>query len=199
MTCTFPFILSFLLKFFWGEMKKEICRKYEWYSNTIHNIHKMNISKSRQVDPFNIDASHYFLKNFACDVYSVRGRQQESLIQRQFWESDTKLFLRIRYEIKHLQSRSPWFSFISYDELCNWMETNSQTWNAIRDQEKEIGFEENKYLLQLLGVWVHTVISRLPKNCLVWGEKFVMQASTNWGQNNSNTKLRLDHQTMVPP
>ena len=44
----------------------------------------MNISKSGQVDPFNIDASHYFLKNFACDVYSVRGQKQDSLIQRQF-------------------------------------------------------------------------------------------------------------------
>ena len=61
--------------------------------------------------------------------------------------------------------------------------------------KNKIGFEKNKYLLQLLellGGWVHSVISRLPKNCLVWGEKFVMQASTNWGQNNSNTKMRLD-------
>ena len=69
----------------------------------------MNISKSRQVDPFNIDASHYFLKNFACDVYRGRGRQQESLIQRHFWESDMKLNL----------FSQDLLDFHAYDELCD--------------------------------------------------------------------------------
>ena len=128
-----------------------------------------------------------------------RGRQQESLIQRQFWESDTKLFLRIRYEIKHLQSRSPWFSFISYDELCDWMETNSQTWNDIRDQEKEIGFEENKYLLQLLGAHCNfsssEKLSRLGRKVCNAG---VDQLGAEQQQHQNETRPPPS-QTMVPP
>ena len=89
----------------------------------------MNISRSRQVDPFNIDASHYFLKNFACDVYRGRGRQQESLIQRHFWESDMKLNLFWEPDMKfnlfwESDMKLNLFSqdlldFHAYDELCD--------------------------------------------------------------------------------
>ena len=79
----------------------------------------MNISKSRQVDPFNIDASHYFLKNFACDVYRGRGRQQESLIQRQFWEPDMKLNLFWESDMKLNLFSQDLLDFHAYDELCD--------------------------------------------------------------------------------
>ena len=79
------------------------------------------------------------------------------------------------------------------------METNSQTWNAIRDQEKEIGFEENKYLLQLLGAHCNfsssEKLSRLGRKVCNAG---VDQLGAEQQQHQNETRPPPS-QTMVPP